>query len=176
MTHTFFLPRAKNDEDGKDRIFAIFLEKPPECSLRSRDTAGLECASAFSRPFLAANSSCCSTAKFIPRMLVWSLFCQQSQILTLTSPVDINVLTRSALVLTTKDSLFHSFQIRITKIMFVNSLLYRQLRRLPEILILDWFSSLEFTFKSVPFFNSMARIPVIVPFLWCFFPQIYLKN
>lgn len=26
--------------------------------------------------------------------------------------------------------------------MFVNSLLYRQLRRLPEILILDWFSTL----------------------------------
>ena len=167
MTHTFFLPRAKNDEDGKDRIFAIFLEKPPECSLRSRDTAGLECASAFSRPFLAANSSCCSTAKFIPRMLVWSLFCQQSQILTLTSPVDINVLTRSALALTTKDSLFHSFQIRIPKTMFVNSL-YRQLRRLPEILILDWFSSLEFTFKSVPFFNSMARILVIVPFYGAF--------
>ena len=60
--------------------------------------------------------------------------------------------------------------------MFVNSLLYRQLRRLPEILILDWFSSSEFAFKSVPFFNSMARILVIVPFLWCFFPQIYLKN
>ena len=151
MTHTFFLPRAKNDEEEKDRIFAIFLEKPPECSLRSWDTAGLECATAFSRPFLAANSSCCSTAKFIPRMLVWSLFCQQSQILTLTSPVDINVLTRSALAPTTKDSLFHSFQIRITKTMFVNSL-YHQLRRLPEILILDRFSSLEFTFKSVPFF------------------------
>ena len=167
MTHTFFLPRAKNDEEGKDRIFAIFLEKPPECSLRSWDTAGLECASAFFRPFLAANSSCCCTAKFIPRMLVWSLFCQQSQILTLTSPVDINVLTRSALALTTKDSLFHSFQIRITKTMFVNSL-YRQLRRLPEILILDWFSSLEFTFKSVPFFNSMARILVIVPFYGAF--------
>ena len=175
MTHTFFLPRAKTDEEEKDRIFAIFLEKPPESSLRSWVTAGLECASAFFRPFLAANSSCCSTAKFIPRMLVWSLFCQQSQILTLTSPVDINVLTRSALALTTKDSLFHSFQIRITKTMFVNSL-YHQLRRLPEILILDRFSSLEFTFKSVPFFNSMARILVIVPFLWCFFPQIYLKN
>lgn len=118
--------------------------------------------------FLAVNSSCCFTAKFIPRMLVWSLFCQQSQILTLTSPVDINVLTRSTLVLTTKDSLFHSIQIRIPKTMFVNSLLYRQLRRLPEILILDWFSSLEFAFKSVPFFNSMARIPVIVPFYGAF--------
>ena len=120
------------------------------------------------RPLLAANSSCFFTAKFIPRMLVWSLFCQQSQILTLTSPVDINGLTRSALALTTKDSLFHSFQIRITKTMFVNSLLYRQLRRLTEILILDWFSSLEFTFKSVPFFNSMARILVIVPFYGAF--------
>ena len=118
--------------------------------------------------FLAANSSCCFTAKFIPRMLVWSLFCQQSQILTLTSPVDIHVLTRSALALTAKDSLFHSFQIQITKTMFVNSLLYRQLRRLPEILILDWFSSLEFAFKSVPFFNSMARILVIVPFYGAF--------
>ena len=52
--------------------------------------------------------------------------------------------------------------------MFVNSLLYRQLRRLPEILILDWFSSLEFAFKSVPFFNSMASIPVIVPFYGAF--------
>ena len=100
---------------------------------------------------------------------MWSLCCQQSQILTLTSPVDINVLTRSALVLTTKDSLFHSIQIRMPKTMFVNSLLYRQLRRLPEILILDWFSSLEFAFKSVPFFNSMARIPVIVPFYGAFF-------
>ena len=99
---------------------------------------------------------------------MWTLFCEQSQILTLTSPVDINVLTRSALALTTKDSLFHSFQIRIPKTMFVNSLLYRQLRRLPEILILDWFSSLEFAFKSVPFFNSMAKIPVIVPFYGAF--------
>ena len=106
---------------------------------------------------------------------MWSLFCQQSQILTLTSPVDINVLTGSALVLTTNDSLFHSFQIRITKTMFVNSLLYRQLRRLPEILILDWFSSLEFAFKSIPFFNSMARIPVIVPFMVLYPSNIFKK-
>ena len=95
---------------------------------------------------------------------MWSVFCQQSQILTLTSPVDINVLTRKD----TKDSLFHSFQIRIPKTVFANSLLYCQLRRLPEILILDWFSSLEFAFKSVPFFNSMAKIPVIVPFYGAF--------
>ena len=47
--------------------------------------------------FPKANSSRFFTAKFIPMMLVWSLFCQQSQILTLTSPVDINVLTGSAL-------------------------------------------------------------------------------
>ena len=46
MTHTFFLPRAKTDEEEKDRIFAILAWKPPECSLRSWDTAGLECASA----------------------------------------------------------------------------------------------------------------------------------
>ena len=40
--------------------------------------------------------------------------------LTLTSRSEINVPTRSALVLETKDSFFHSLQVRITKTMIVN--------------------------------------------------------